>query len=138
MHRTLLSLTPYLRLRLVCVANTNVRRLATLAPITAPDLVSHPNASIRLREYQEECIRSVLSYLKRGHKRLGISLATGTCLLSKYRLPCDHSPTWPTQIVATAHLLMRLSLIYVLDWNLWRILPWYLTPNFADPCFQKY
>ena len=33
---------------------------------------------IRLREYQEECIQSVLSYLDRGHKRLGISLATGS------------------------------------------------------------
>ncbi|KIX02072.1 uncharacterized protein Z518_08011 [Rhinocladiella mackenziei CBS 650.93] len=34
--------------------------------------------SIRLREYQEECIQSVLSYLGKGHKRLGISLATGS------------------------------------------------------------
>lgn len=33
---------------------------------------------IRLRQYQEECIQSVLSYLKHGHKRLGISLATGS------------------------------------------------------------
>jgi superfamily II DNA or RNA helicase len=34
--------------------------------------------SIRLRQYQEECIQSVLSYLNKGHKRLGISLATGS------------------------------------------------------------
>lgn len=34
--------------------------------------------TIRLRQYQEECIQSVLSYLKSGHKRLGISLATGS------------------------------------------------------------
>ena len=33
---------------------------------------------IRLREYQEECIQSVLSHLNEGHKRLGISLATGS------------------------------------------------------------
>ncbi|KAI1142217.1 P-loop containing nucleoside triphosphate hydrolase protein [Hypoxylon sp. FL0543] len=32
---------------------------------------------IRLRDYQEECIQSVLSSVKHGHKRLGISLATG-------------------------------------------------------------
>jgi ATP-dependent helicase IRC3 len=32
---------------------------------------------ITLREYQEECIQSVLSYLDKGHKRLGVSLATG-------------------------------------------------------------
>ncbi|XXG99164.1 SWI/SNF and RSC complex subunit Ssr2 [Hypoxylon texense] len=41
-----------------------------------------PNSSrsiqeIRLRDYQEECIQSVLRSLKHGHKRLGISLATG-------------------------------------------------------------
>ncbi|KAI9736088.1 MAG: hypothetical protein M1818_006264 [Claussenomyces sp. TS43310] len=33
--------------------------------------------SIRLRDYQEECIQAVLSHLKQGHKRLGVSLATG-------------------------------------------------------------
>ncbi|KAI3318616.1 P-loop containing nucleoside triphosphate hydrolase protein [Xylariaceae sp. AK1471] len=32
---------------------------------------------VRLREYQEECIQSVLSSLQHGHNRLGISLATG-------------------------------------------------------------
>lgn len=34
--------------------------------------------TIRLRQYQEECIQSVLSYMKDGHKRLGVSLATGS------------------------------------------------------------
>lgn len=33
---------------------------------------------IQLREYQEECIQAVLSYLAAGHKRLGVSLATGS------------------------------------------------------------
>lgn len=33
---------------------------------------------ITLRNYQEECIQSVLSYLGKGHKRLGVSLATGS------------------------------------------------------------
>lgn len=33
---------------------------------------------LQLRDYQQECIRSVLSSLKRGHKRVGISLATGS------------------------------------------------------------
>lgn len=37
-----------------------------------------PSPTIRLRDYQEECIQSVLSYLKKGHKRLGVSLATGS------------------------------------------------------------
>ncbi|KAJ5495475.1 ATP-dependent helicase IRC3 [Penicillium diatomitis] len=35
------------------------------------------SASIVLRDYQEECIQSVLKYLDEGHRRLGISLATG-------------------------------------------------------------
>ncbi|KAK1755741.1 P-loop containing nucleoside triphosphate hydrolase protein [Echria macrotheca] len=40
---------------------------------------SHPLApfGLRLRDYQEECIQSVLNSLDQGHKRLGISLATG-------------------------------------------------------------
>lgn len=32
----------------------------------------------KLRDYQLECIKSVLLSLKRGHKRVGISLATGS------------------------------------------------------------
>ncbi|KAK6957876.1 hypothetical protein Daesc_000665 [Daldinia eschscholtzii] len=39
---------------------------------------SNPFQGIRLRDYQEECIQSVLTSLKSGHKRLGISLATGS------------------------------------------------------------
>ena len=33
---------------------------------------------IQLRDYQEECIQSVLSHLAKGDKRLGVSLATGS------------------------------------------------------------
>jgi ATP-dependent helicase IRC3 len=51
------------------------RSLATALNSTAP--VLHEEA-IQLRSYQEECIQSVLSYLRKGHKRLGISLATGS------------------------------------------------------------
>ncbi|ODA76316.1 hypothetical protein RJ55_08161 [Drechmeria coniospora] len=39
---------------------------------------SVPNSKPKLRDYQQECIKSVLSSLKRGHKRIGISLATGS------------------------------------------------------------
>jgi ATP-dependent helicase IRC3 len=44
-----------------------------------PPIASAPAnpPAITLREYQEECIQAVLSYLAAGHKRLGISLATG-------------------------------------------------------------
>ncbi|KAK7956827.1 type III restriction enzyme- res subunit domain-containing protein [Apiospora aurea] len=37
----------------------------------------HPQP-VKLRAYQEECIQSVLSSIRDGHKRLGISLATGS------------------------------------------------------------
>jgi hypothetical protein len=52
------------------------RSLATVINSTLPPAVREE--AIRLREYQEECIQSVLSYLNKGHKRLGISLATGS------------------------------------------------------------
>lgn len=59
------------------------RSLATV--VTNSPLVAREE-TVRLREYQEECIQSVLSYLGKGHKRLGISLATGSgktvCLYS--------------------------------------------------------
>ena len=50
-----------------------VRGLATLA-------IEKSNGSpkVELRPYQEDSIQSVLDYLARGEKRLGISLATGS------------------------------------------------------------
>lgn len=46
----------------------HVRFNSTQSPV-APSIV--------LRDYQEESIQSVLKYLGEGHRRLGISLATG-------------------------------------------------------------
>ncbi|KAH8592966.1 DEAD/DEAH box helicase-like protein [Bisporella sp. PMI_857] len=40
--------------------------------------ISLPRKKIQLRKYQEECIQAVLSSLGQGHKRLGVSLATGS------------------------------------------------------------
>ena len=68
------------RFRSIRIPTTCVQRLATLAPVAAPEIVSVPSTSIRLRDYQEECIKAVLSYVERGHKRLGVSLATGMCV----------------------------------------------------------
>ncbi|KAJ2987954.1 hypothetical protein NUW58_g4227 [Xylaria curta] len=56
-----------------------------LAPSSQTRLISRSGGEsqtrsfqpVRLREYQEECIQSVLSSLQNGHKRVGISLATG-------------------------------------------------------------
>lgn len=49
-----------------------------LATVSSNALEAASTPAIRLRQYQEECIQSVLSSLEQGHKRLGISLATGS------------------------------------------------------------
>ncbi|KAL4876614.1 P-loop containing nucleoside triphosphate hydrolase protein [Aspergillus karnatakaensis] len=43
---------------------------------TATTSVEPP--AIKLRDYQEECIQSVIDHVGQGHKRLGVSLATGS------------------------------------------------------------
>ena len=42
------------------------------------DIDAPTEPAILLRGYQEEAIQSVLAYLENGHKRLGLSLATGS------------------------------------------------------------
>lgn len=54
------------------------RRFATIVATTRANALPSQSTAIKLREYQEECIQSVLTYLQKGHKRLGISLATGS------------------------------------------------------------
>lgn len=54
-----------------------VRPHQALRPITITTSLKSQE-KIQLRQYQEECIQSVLSYLQSGHKRLGVSLATGS------------------------------------------------------------
>ena len=55
-----------------------LRPYATAASSSLENLDLGSKAAFRLRGYQEECIQSVLSYLAKGHRRLGISLATGS------------------------------------------------------------
>ncbi|CAI4210553.1 unnamed protein product [Parascedosporium putredinis] len=69
-----------------------------------PLFLSSPK--IKLRNYQEECISSVLASLSQGHKRLGISLATGsgktvifTQLISRVPPPSPEA----TQTLVLAH-----------------------------------
>ncbi|KAI1369633.1 P-loop containing nucleoside triphosphate hydrolase protein [Xylaria arbuscula] len=61
---------------------------------------------VRLREYQEECIQSVIAALQSGHKRVGISLATGagktvvfTQLIDRIKPSSKHA----TQTLILAH-----------------------------------
>ncbi|EEH42268.2 double-stranded DNA-dependent ATPase [Paracoccidioides brasiliensis Pb18] len=63
-----------------------------------------PTSDFRLRSYQEECIQSVLSYLKKGHKRLGVSLATGSGKTVIFTQLIDRIP--PRDIIAKQTLII--------------------------------
>lgn len=52
--------------------------LRLISSLPATQKASAAVSPVRLRDYQEECIQSVLSSLNNGEKRLGISLATGS------------------------------------------------------------
>ena len=45
---------------------------------SAPDRSPLSSTAMQLRPYQEECIEAVLGHLSAGHRRLGVSLATGS------------------------------------------------------------
>ncbi|GME42742.1 Helicase [Neofusicoccum parvum] len=77
---------------------------ALLLPDSPPPPMT--KSGIQLRDYQEECIQSVLAYLERGQKRLGVSLATGsgktvifTQLIDRVEPPTEHA----TQTLILAH-----------------------------------
>lgn len=59
--------------RIVSAISQPKRWQGTAATAAAGEQLS----KILLRDYQEECIQSVLASLKQGQKRLGVSLATG-------------------------------------------------------------
>ena len=59
------------------LARPCLRRRALATVVEGTPLVVREEV-VRLRQYQEECIQSVVSYLDNGEKRLGISLATGS------------------------------------------------------------
>ena len=50
----------------------------TRRSLLEPQPPSHQKTSIILRDYQEECITSILRCLAKGEHRLGVSLATGS------------------------------------------------------------
>lgn len=74
-------------------------------PVAPPEAPPQPPA-IQLRDYQRECIESVVCAFKEGHKRVGISLATGggktvifTQLIQHVQPPSDGA----TQTLILAH-----------------------------------
>jgi ATP-dependent helicase IRC3 len=60
----------------VSAAKKQTQARSIAPPPTPPPAAPAPR--IQLREYQEECIQAVLAYLAAGHRRLGVSLATGS------------------------------------------------------------
>ncbi|KAI2781920.1 P-loop containing nucleoside triphosphate hydrolase protein [Daldinia loculata] len=78
--RWLFSVRPVRRFSLTGCYRYNFSTSLTARAAEIPNTPNTPNPfqGIRLRDYQEECIQSVLNSLKNGHKRLGISLATGS------------------------------------------------------------
>ncbi|KAI8961666.1 P-loop containing nucleoside triphosphate hydrolase protein [Daldinia sp. FL1419] len=66
----------------------------------------NPIQGIRLRDYQEECIQSVLDSIENGHKRLGISLATGsgkTVIFTQLIDRIKHKKNQASQTLILAH-----------------------------------
>ncbi|KAL9004894.1 MAG: hypothetical protein Q9188_002300 [Gyalolechia gomerana] len=74
---------------------------------------SHQSASppIHLRDYQEECIQSVLAYLEKGHKRLGVSLATGSGKTVIFTQLIDRIKPWQDGSSQTLILVHRRELV---------------------------
>ncbi|KAF2837275.1 DEAD/DEAH box helicase domain-containing protein [Patellaria atrata CBS 101060] len=66
---------------------------------------------IQLRSYQEECIQSVLSYLSKGHKRLGVSLATGSGKTVIFTQLIDRVPPRSEHATQTLILAHRRELV---------------------------
>lgn len=70
---------------------------STLTSRQVPDGPTSP-PPIVLRDYQEECIQSVLHYLDQGHNRLGVSLATGSG--KTVRILSNNGRSPPADVVA--------------------------------------
>ncbi|KAJ9133776.1 p-loop containing nucleoside triphosphate hydrolase protein [Coniochaeta hoffmannii] len=94
---------PSIRLFSASAARPARRKVAIHAARPTAAATADP---IQLRDYQEECIQSVISSLENGHKRVGISLATGsgktvifTQLIERIQPPSELA----TQTLIVAH-----------------------------------
>ncbi|KAJ5918645.1 ATP-dependent helicase IRC3 [Penicillium verhagenii] len=68
-------------------------------------------SSIVLRDYQEESIQSVLKYLGEGHRRLGISLATGAGKTVIFTQLIDRVPPHDAKATKTMIIVHRRELV---------------------------
>lgn len=79
---------------------------------------NYATQQLQLRDYQLECIQSVVSALKNGHKRVGISLATGggktvSAFLSYSCLTLPQAGLFPIHYKSWS-----MYLVYLTDWNI--------------------
>ncbi|PHH80712.1 hypothetical protein CDD83_3674 [Cordyceps sp. RAO-2017] len=81
---------------------------ATLVTSPGNNIIS---TKLQLRDYQQECINSVLSSLKHGHKRVGISLATGSGKTVIFTQLIDKIPSRPCGGDRTLILAHRRELV---------------------------
>ncbi|KAF2232610.1 P-loop containing nucleoside triphosphate hydrolase protein [Viridothelium virens] len=96
------------RLHSTPVIHARTRRSSVLnVPPTSQIGIPH----INLRKYQEECIQAVLSHLANGHRRLGISLATGSGKTVIFTHLIDRVPSIEEDATQTLILAHRRELV---------------------------
>nr|POE94691.1 putative mitochondrial atp-dependent helicase irc3 [Quercus suber] len=71
----------------------------------------HDISQVRLRPYQEDSIRAVLDYLRKGERRLGISLATGSGKTVIFSHLIDRVPSLKHDATQTLVLAHRRELV---------------------------
>lgn len=84
------------------------RRYATLQPEAR---LAAERPQVQLRPYQDECIEAVLQHLRIGHKRLGISLATGSGKTVVFSHLIDRVPSPTLDATQTLILVHRRELV---------------------------
>lgn len=84
-------------------------RRRTLASVVDGTPPIQREEAIRLRQYQEDCIQSVLAYLQNGHKRLGVSLATGSGKTVRTGPPAFRSAWLTSSQVIFTQLIDRIN-----------------------------